>query len=268
LNLSNQESALVSYIRSLSFEDMLDAYDGIMDQSGDASIMGTKKVAEGNALVAQGFKERAARLEKLADLLCNANVDYRAHVTPESGVIRMDKSDAGEVAHLFEVMNKYGVKCSLELKADNSPDPLLGVARASVKVDYIEGSEGDTLVVFLDEMELAFPLRNHTFNRHISDCQIDICITSKNHSAFFLSGALPEQGIEEAKKYDPMCNEKHFAIKVNGTEAAETLEEIAQHLRHDRQGICYLSDCREHDGHIYIGLCRSEIEDGEELHEG
>ncbi|MGO4548050.1 hypothetical protein AB4Z29_24955 [Paenibacillus sp. 2TAB23] len=116
-------------------------------------------------------------------------------------VINMVKSDAGEAMHLFEVMQKHGVKCSLEMKHGNA-DPMVSIASAAVQTEYVEGSDGDTVVVSLNDVNLAFPLGEYSYSKFISDIQIDIAIASEIHTAWFSSAEMSPEAIEAAKIYD------------------------------------------------------------------
>jgi hypothetical protein len=124
-----------------------------------------------------------------------------------SNVIQMIPSDAGEVCHLFEVMKKHNVTCSLEFKRFDSADPMIGIAGAAVSVEYFEGdidASGDSVIVQLGETELTFDLKSHDFSKYVTDCQIEVCIMSDTYAAFFNSGVIPEAGIEEAKNYSEL----------------------------------------------------------------
>ncbi|CAM4408206.1 hypothetical protein FHS16_001750 [Paenibacillus endophyticus] len=115
-------------------------------------------------------------------------------------VINMIKSDAGEAMHLFEVMQKHGVKCSLEMKHGNA-DPMVSIASAAVQTEYVKGSDNDTVVVSLNDVNLAFPLGEYSYSKFISDIQIDIAIASESHTAWFSSKAMSLEAIAEAKAY-------------------------------------------------------------------
>jgi len=117
--------------------------------------------------------------------------------------IQMVKSNAGEVMHLFEVMARHGVSCSLEMHAEGSADPILGIPGATnISTEYLEGDDGDTVVVNLDNAELAFELQKNTFGKYISDCQVMISIISDDRAAWFNSSAMSLEAIQEAKSYD------------------------------------------------------------------
>lgn len=114
---------------------------------------------------------------------------------------QMIKSDAGEVVHLFKVMKKHKVACSLEMHTESS-NPILGITQEPVSAVYLEGDdEGDSVIVHLGEAEIAFDLANHSFSKDVSDSQIFIAIGSDNYVFWFNSGAIPPEGIKESKKY-------------------------------------------------------------------
>ncbi len=114
--------------------------------------------------------------------------------------IQMIESDAGEVLHLFNVMEKYGIECDLEVS-----DPFFGIAQAPVKTEYIECNDGGTVVVYLGETEFGFDLKRHQFEKYVSNCQIYICIASEHYAAWFISGAIPTEVITEANSYEKLA---------------------------------------------------------------
>ncbi|MCD9026017.1 hypothetical protein [Cohnella silvisoli] len=126
------------------------------------------------------------------------------------GVTKMLDSNSGEIVHLFEVMQKYGVKCSMEFKQDASLDPLCGITLQSVDlIEYFERQGGpDAVVVELGDLSLGFDLGIHSFYKEISDCQILICIASDHYSAWFNSDVISPEGIDEAKNY----KEIHYGL--------------------------------------------------------
>ena len=113
--------------------------------------------------------------------------------------IQMKQSNIHECEKLFGIIQKYGVHCSLEFKVEENADPLLGIAQASVKVDYFEDQELEAfLLIDLNGSDFSFSGKKSTFHKYVSDCQIDICISSELFSAWFNSGSLPAEAIEEA----------------------------------------------------------------------
>ncbi|MEK8132932.1 hypothetical protein WMW72_34125 [Paenibacillus filicis] len=239
MKLSNHESALISYIRTLCFEDLLDAFDGLMFKAGKASKDAEKVLGAGDHLNHSGFLERSQRLENLANLLGIANDDYRDHIFPElnepqkkQGVTLMTPSDPGEIIHLFEVIKKYNVQCSLELQSKDSVDPLVSIVGAQVDTEYIERPGGpDAVWVKLDDSELTFDLGLHSFSKHISDCQIDICIASEENAAWFNSGIIPDEGIVKANDYESHSyQEKYLVIELNDApKASATSQKIEEY---------------------------------------
>lgn len=83
MNITKQEMNLINVVRSLCFDDILDAVTGIQIEQGNASAMILDKENKGDKLNARGFRERAENLDKLQDALGQANADYRAHIYPE-----------------------------------------------------------------------------------------------------------------------------------------------------------------------------------------
>lgn len=145
----------------------------------------------------------------------------------QPGTIQMIESSAGEVLYLFEIMKKFRVTCSLELNTTQSADPLLGIAQAAVRAEYFErhnDESGDAVIVYLGECEFGFDLKNHSFSKHISDCQINIAISSEDYTAWFLSAALPEEGIEEANSYKVLTAESDLEEEI-----MHICDDIAEH---------------------------------------
>ncbi|MED2006720.1 hypothetical protein P4V39_01130 [Brevibacillus borstelensis] len=119
--------------------------------------------------------------------------------------IQMIESNAGEVKHLFEVMKKHGVTCALELNREKGNDPFIGISTVEVDVEYLEGSEAsDILIVKMGEADFAFGLKDHSFSKFITDCQIMIAIMENDaeYIAWFNSGVISPEGIQEANSYD------------------------------------------------------------------
>src|SRR5690606_25844119 len=92
----------------------------------------------------------------------------------------------------------------------------------NVSAEYIEGADGDTVVIRLDDAEFAFELGKHTFYKHISDCQIDITVDGANYSAWFNSDTMTPEAIEEANSYTPLEDKPDdIEICIDPTESAE-----------------------------------------------
>lgn len=85
MNLSEQESALIQYIRTLNFETMLDACDAIGESSRESKRNALEESYERNnaASVAVWFV-RHDQLSKLQKLLGAANKDYQERISDES----------------------------------------------------------------------------------------------------------------------------------------------------------------------------------------
>jgi len=114
--------------------------------------------------------------------------------------IQMKQSNIHECEKLFRIIQKNGVHCSLEFKVEENADPLLGIAQASVKVDYFEDENEEAfLLLDLNGSDFSFSGKNSTFHKYVSDCQIDICISSDRFSAWFNSDSLPMEALSEAR---------------------------------------------------------------------
>ncbi|SDC69071.1 hypothetical protein SAMN02799630_01194 [Paenibacillus sp. UNCCL117] len=83
MKLTTHETALITYIRTLCFDDMLDASSAIYAEAEKAKVKSIVGKHENDKLAFVGFKERQERLDKLAELLGGANEDYRAHIFPD-----------------------------------------------------------------------------------------------------------------------------------------------------------------------------------------
>ncbi|MNU94242.1 hypothetical protein D3C71_842010 [compost metagenome] len=119
-------------------------------------------------------------------------------------ITKMNPSSVEEALHLFEVMKKYNVRCSMEMQLSGHIDTFLGIVDQPVRTEYVESYDlkvkGDTVVVFLGESEFSFEL-NLSIGKHISDCQISLCIAGTNYVAWFNSGEIPPEGIAEARNF-------------------------------------------------------------------
>lgn len=115
----------------------------------------------------------------------------------------MQDSDVSEVFHLFNIMQKYGARCSLEWKADGALDPILGLSEQPIElVEFFERNGGpDSLLLELGEVSFNFELGVNVFMKDISDVQILICIASDHYDIWFDSTEIPSEGITEARSY-------------------------------------------------------------------
>lgn len=146
----------------------------------------------------------------------------------------MSPSSVGEALHLFSVMNKYEVLCSMEMHISGQADPILGITRQPVKAEYVESfnrvGTGDSVVVTLGESEHCFEL-NLSVSKHITDCQISLCITSENYAAWFSSEEIPPEGIAEARGYKEDSEDEYSPLFVNSYE--QSLVEYIRTLEFD-----------------------------------
>lgn len=114
---------------------------------------------------------------------------------------QMVTSSVDEALYLFELMDKYGLYCSLEFKLETSCDPLVGVSDQPIKAEYIENvGRGDAIVITLGEAEFCFELNLQVF-KLLENKQLMLCIVTEEYSAFFNSRALPESFLTEANSY-------------------------------------------------------------------
>ncbi|MNW51528.1 hypothetical protein D3C74_290160 [compost metagenome] len=77
---TKQESELIQFIRTLDFDDMLNVLDGIKAVAEDLSTKSVVHASKGNNCAAQGFKSQAENMDKLEQLLGEANEEYRKEI--------------------------------------------------------------------------------------------------------------------------------------------------------------------------------------------
>ncbi|WP_068505893.1 hypothetical protein [Paenibacillus kribbensis] len=77
MELTKQETELITFIRTLDFDDMLNALDGIKAVADDLSNKSVVHANNGNDRTAQAFKAQAENMDKLESLLGDANDEYR-----------------------------------------------------------------------------------------------------------------------------------------------------------------------------------------------
>ncbi|WP_028589462.1 hypothetical protein [Paenibacillus massiliensis] len=75
--LTDQELKLIEFIRTLDFDDMLNALDGLRAVAEDLSTKSIVHAHKGNHSTAQAFKSQAENVDKLEQLLGDANEEYR-----------------------------------------------------------------------------------------------------------------------------------------------------------------------------------------------
>lgn len=174
--------------------------------------------------------------------------------------IQMTETHEVEVLHLFGVMQRHGVKCSMELQA-GLRSPLLGISDAQVRTEYIEGTSGDSLVVYLDEAEFGFEVGSCSYAKYIGDSQIEIAIAGPRFVAFFNSESMIPEAIEEAKNYKEPIDTTTLEFIVNvrdeGEGAAQTLETIAKLIRSGME-ICQIEDAVDLGGYYRFVLDQPE----------
>jgi hypothetical protein len=112
----------------------------------------------------------------------------------------MQQTNIYEIEKLLKIMQKYGIRCSLEFKVAEESEPLLGITQASVTVEYFEDENKEKyLLITLNDADFSFNEKKSTFHKYVSDCQFDICVSSDIFAAWFSSDTLPIEAISEAK---------------------------------------------------------------------
>lgn len=81
MELTKQESELITFIRTLDFDDMLNVLDGIKAVAEDLSSKSVVHANNGNDGTAQAFKAQAENMDKLEQLLGDANEEYRKELS-------------------------------------------------------------------------------------------------------------------------------------------------------------------------------------------
>lgn len=81
MELTKQETELIQFIRTLDFDDMLNALDGIKNIADDLSTKSTIHSGMGYKRKAQTFKAQAENMDKLEQLLGDANEEFRKELS-------------------------------------------------------------------------------------------------------------------------------------------------------------------------------------------
>ncbi|WP_340388425.1 hypothetical protein [Paenibacillus sp. FSL E2-0151] len=128
---------------------------------------------------------------------------------------------AAHAFHLLNVLQNHNVQCAVEVNAAQ-PDPLMGISRNHVKVDFFIDCppEEQTLIVELGEAEFAFNTPNHEFYYEISPFQIILCISNEDYAVWFNSIEVTSDAIDSAKEYNPDLNDQVLHMNI-GTDAFE-----------------------------------------------
>ncbi|WP_091014828.1 hypothetical protein [Paenibacillus amylolyticus] len=137
--------------------------------------------------------------------------------------------------HLFNVMQAHNVLCSLELKGGQA-DPLMGISYQPVKVDRILdcAPEDQSLIVNLGEAEFAFELKRHRFDYVISDHQVDICISSETHAAWFSTAAMTKEALDSAQQFDSESDDKIIHMEVTSDDFEDAFQFLTNLIREGR----------------------------------
>jgi len=131
----------------------------------------------------------------------NKRSDDGMEVNPEK--INMIQSTGKEAVHLFNVMTKFQSECSIEINTNGHSDPFVSMAGCPVEADYFAYDDmTDVLVVTLGEAEFAFEVDRCAFSKEIGNVQISLLIANNEHAAWFSSGILTPQAIDEAKNFE------------------------------------------------------------------
>lgn len=148
--------------------------------------------------------------------------------------IQLIPSTPGEVLHLLETLQRHNVTCDLELQAEGKRDPLMSLPQSPLQVEYLESSEGDSIVVYLGDAELDFDLETHEFYKLVTGSRITIGIAGLNTFAWFDSSVLTPKVLNVARSYalieEPEASPIELII-AEGTEANhEALQAMIEHI--------------------------------------
>ncbi|MCM3128986.1 hypothetical protein ACFQ3J_08925 [Paenibacillus provencensis] len=146
--------------------------------------------------------------------------------------IQLVESSVDEALYLFELMDKYGLYCSMELTLTSSRDTFVGVSHQPVKTEFIESKDGDSFVVALGEAEFCFEL-NLQISKQLTNRQLFMCVANDEYTAWFNSGALPEKFITEANSYRAPAPDENEPIFLEVNDREKNLIEYLRTLKFD-----------------------------------
>ena len=85
----------------------------------------------------------------------------------------------------------------------------------------------------MGDADFSFDLKNHSYSKDVTDCQINICIASDGYAAWFNSDVIPTEGIEEANSYlevDRLPAMVEFTFVKHDPDNYSSLPSLMRHL--------------------------------------
>lgn len=148
--------------------------------------------------------------------------------------------DCNEAMYLFQIMKKYDVDCRLEITREDEEDAFISVVQSPVDIEYSDSSENpNKIIVDIGPTKLSYELGSHSFSRHISNCQITICIVGDGYAAWFISDDIPRKIILEAINYrkhvesetiKSLAVQLFYKLNLSAKEVREILQDINEKL--------------------------------------
>ncbi|WP_311078845.1 hypothetical protein [Paenibacillus polymyxa] len=82
---------------------------------------------------------------------------------------KMIESNPKELVRLFEIINQFGLTCSLEFQIEGQADPLMGIVDEKTIPEFYErNGTGDAIALELRTTTFSFEIENINF-RNISE---------------------------------------------------------------------------------------------------
>lgn len=150
----------------------------------------------------------------------------------------LKNAEFGEVLHLFEVMEKHSVPCSLELKLCEDADPFMSIVSQSVKTDFVERTAdegGDAMQIDLGETSLLFSV-SESYGKEITESQISLCIANETYAAWFSTGEVSPEAIADVHNYieDIEFEDEVMAVDVHSDDFEAALIWLTDRIREGR----------------------------------
>jgi hypothetical protein len=147
-------------------------------------------------------------------------------------VTQMIKSDVDEAVYILEILSKYSVACSLELKLEGKTDNLVSVTSQPVKVEYFENYDGerDVLVIELGESEFSLPL-NLSVSKDISDYQVFLYIGNEEYDVWLNSELVPPEAIMEINSYQEPEENSEAETEISAMMITSQERQLIEYIR-------------------------------------
>nr|WP_145402983.1 hypothetical protein [Paenibacillus xylanexedens] len=132
-------------------------------------------------------------------------------------ITKLNNVEFGEAFHLFEVMEKHSLLCSLEFKLREDADPFMSIVSQPVKSDFIERTVddgGDAMQIDLGETSLLFSV-SECYGKQITKSQISLCIANETYAAWFSTEQMSPEAIADAHNYIELTGSEDEIMTVN-----------------------------------------------------